>query len=305
LFSWGLVLAGAFLFRPKPGASRWAGLLPALAGPAALLACLPLLLGQRRATTVPTWVAGPSPETLRHFALGLLPVPTLIGVGALVATLVAGRFLARRSRPTETSGLEWGTLASLAALALLPAVLVAFSYALQSVLVHRYALPALLALAPLTAVVTPRLPRLLTLALLLLLLFGALVALRSEAASFRARDRRADELIAALRQATDGPILFERADEVYLVSHAAPDLQARCFLLDGPAEQMTRARVFMRDLARRYAASYHRPGLMTPEAFLALPRRYLVTNALDQSPSPPALSGLAARPFGPGAYELK
>lgn len=305
LFSWGLVLAGAFLIRPLPGATRWAGLLPSLAGPAALLTCIPLLLGQRQATTVATWVPGPDLGTLRLFVFGLLPVPTLVGVGILLTLLAAGRIVSQTRRLTVAEAPGPGPLASLAALALLPVVLVVFSYTLQSVLVDRYALPALLALAPLTAIITARLPRVLALVLLLLVLVGAIAGLRSDAVSSRARDWRADELIAALRRETEGPIVFERAHEVYLVSHAALDLGPRCFLLDLPAEQTTRARVFMRDLARRYAAWYGRPGLMAPEAFRALPRRYLVTNALDEAPTSPSLSGRVARPLGPGAYELQ
>ncbi len=295
-----LVFGGATLVRPAPGSARLAGLVPIAAGVAALTACAPLLVGQRRATTVPTWVAPPSTATLRAFGFGLLPVPYLVLAVLALLVLVA---VARRAR----GGPERAALVGLGCLLLMPALLVAFSYTVQSVLVDRYAVATVLAVAPLTAVLAARLPRPVTVLFLLVLAALSGGDLRRRAAEDRARDGRADELIAAVRDSTDGPVLFERPHELYMICHAAPDLAGRCFLHDFEAGASTPApaRVFMRDLARRYARYYERPGMMSWEAWRGLPRHFFVTKALDDTPGePPASSGMTPRLLGRGLYEL-
>ncbi len=281
-----LVVGATALSSSLPIRERLRRLLPALAGPVALLGCLPLLLGQRGATTVPTWVPPMDLRSFTDFLDGLAPLryPVLFG-GAL---LIMRRRLAMA--PPCGSG-----AAGLLALGLMPLVLVGFSAAMQPVLIPRYAVPAAVAIAPVAALVGARLPRTVVAAICAGLLVLGTWLLHTEAERAVASDHHIDELAAVLRARTgDDPIAFQHTHELYVVCRYAPDLAGRCVYLDvepGQVAGVARFRLFNRDLHRRYVTWYGRPGLIRWGAYLALPRRYLVP-AFDQLDG---LDGSAAR----------
>jgi hypothetical protein len=281
-----LAAGGAALASPLPLRERCRRLLPALAGPAALLCCLPLLVGQRGATTVPTWVPPTDLASVAAFIDGLSPLH--------ITLLLGGAFLAARLRLAAAP--PWGPgPAGLLALGLLPLVLIGFSAAVQPVLIARYGMPAAAALAAVTALVGARLPRPVLAGGCAALLALGTWHLHGGARHAAYTDRHTDELAAVLRARTgNDPIAFQHTHELYVVCRYAPDLAGRCVCLDvepGQVEGVTHFRLFNRDLHRRYVAWYSRPGLIRWDDYRALPRHYLVP-AFDQLDG---LAGSAAR----------
>jgi hypothetical protein len=279
-----LTAGGAAVASPLSFRERCRRLLPALAGPVALLCCLPLLPGQRGATTVATWVPPTDLASIAAFLDGLAPLCFVLLLGG--ALLVTGR------RPATA----WGPgPAGLLALGLMPLVLVGFSAAVQPVLIARYGMPAAAAVAPIMALVGARLPRLVLAGACAALLAWGTWLLHTEAGRAAGADRRTNELAAVLRARTgDDPIAFQHTHELYVVCRYAPDLAGRCVCLDvepGQVNDVTRFRLFNRDLHRRYVVWYSRPGLIRWDDYRALPRRYLVP-AFDQLDG---LAGSAAR----------
>lgn len=269
VLSLGLVLAGVVVVPPRARSSRWTGVLPALAGLLALAACLPLLRGQRRAMTVATWIADPSPFGISQFLREMMPlVPALVlGLGLLW-------ILARR--PVLRMSPELG---GMGALLLIPWVLVVMSFTLQPVYEGRYAIPVVLSLAPLVGFLANRGPRFVPVFLCAVMFHGAWTALRVEAATRRGRDAAVEQRIAFLRSLTNGPVAFEWAHDLYEICFYSPELRDRCYYIDFERGQLGReppVRIFARDLARAYVRHYERPQIMPWETYRALDRRYLV-----------------------------
>ncbi len=135
---------------------------PSGAGVVALLVCAPILLGQRAAVIVPTWIPAPSADQAwvmaRTFYIGLVPILALL-------IILASRLHqspndvpreARTARGIEVTEVEvsyahWADIAALAALSLMPIAIAVISYLLQPTLLDRYATVATLAWAPLVA----------------------------------------------------------------------------------------------------------------------------------------------------------
>jgi hypothetical protein len=258
------------------GARRLPVVAAVAAGPAALLACVPLLLGQRAALTVPTWVKTAEAVDVGPFLLSVLLPRFLMVVPAMafVAWLLRGRRPAgARGDPTAVIGL--------AALGLFPLLLITFSWTVQSVLVDRYALPATAAIAAAVAVVVAGLSRPWLLALCALLVASGTRHLYDLAQEYQARDRDSDALIAAVRRDTgEGLVVFEQPHHLHVVCRYGPDLASHCFLLDfepGDFATVPRSRVFNRDLARRFAAFYGMPGLVSWDRIKSAPQWYLVS----------------------------
>ncbi len=253
---------------------RWSVLLAAAAGPAALLACTPFLLGQRAAITVPTWVKSPDLMDVAHVLLSVLLPRNL----ALVPVAAGAWWLLRGRHGPKVARGDLTGIVTLAGLALLPVALAVFSVTVQPVLVDRYALPATAAVAAVTALVLVPLSRPWLVALCVLLAAGATLNLRELAREYAERDLRTDALIAAIRTDTgDEIVVFEQPHELHPVCRYAPDLANRCFLLDFENTSVaSRSRIFNRDLARRFAEFYGSPGLVSVEHISSLRRYYLV-----------------------------
>jgi hypothetical protein len=243
---------------------RWALVLVAL-GPLALFACLPLYLRQRGALSVATWVGAANPQAAGEFAvsvfrplyLGLIMLAWLLSVAGSVAFGTGGR----RYPVANATG-----LAGLTSLLLLPVVLVVFSYTMLPVLVDRYALPALAGIAPVAAFFLARTNRFLLTALCAVLIVLGTRDLSGRAERAREADGRVDALIATLRQQTpDTNVLFESSHDLAVVCRYAPDQAGRCYFLDfepGDLHGVSTLQIVLRDVARRYAAYYGRPGVM-------------------------------------------
>ncbi len=155
----GLLVAGLARHRPRAELARSAT--PLLAGVIALGALLPLARVQLAATGGRSWVP---PATMRQvadfleFPWGWRPAALLILAGALVA--VVRRLPIARPLPLVTPPRPvWSPVVlALLATALVPLLVVGVSLAYKPVLVLRYAAPATLAVATLTAIAVEALP---------------------------------------------------------------------------------------------------------------------------------------------------
>jgi hypothetical protein len=269
-----LILAAELIARRRAGVTAMNGLLAAALGPLVLLAWAPMVLHQRGAATVATWVPSPTGGTVWAFFNEVCLDPYLAGV-VLLAWLAEPLGLARREGG-RCGGLD--LQASLTGLLLLPLVLVLFSL-FQPALVSRYALPAVAGLGALTAWLLRQAPR------TMLIIAGSFLVLAGtrEAGVLvrfkQAESHEANQLISALRAAPPQElILFESPARLYVVCRYAPDLAGRCALIDfeeGEIGNVSTSRLFVRDLARRYAEFYGGPHLLTWAAIQRLPHAYL------------------------------
>ncbi len=276
-----LVTAGELLARRWAGVPWWKGLTPAALGPLALLTCLPLLLRQRAAMSVATWVEPASLGWSFQF-LGRLLFPT--GVAAVVVLAWLSRLTQARNPDAGPDAGEESRLlrqTALTALLFLPLVMVLFSFTVQSVLHEKYAFAAVAGLAPAVAYCASRMSR------AWLLVLGAVLCLtgirehHERAQHLRDHDQRFTAgLIADLRQKTAGEdLLFDNLHNLYVVCRYAPDLAGRCYYLDFEPGQIGNAppdRVFARDLARHYEAFYAVPHLKKWGVLKTRPHFYLV-----------------------------
>ena len=302
-----LVLAAACWWDRSAGRARRWTLLAAAAGPLALAGCVPFLLGQRGATTVPTWVKSPDLGNVGRFLLSVLFPRHLLVLLPVAAVL---GWLLRTGRQAAPRAAFTGAVA-LASLALLPLVLIVFSFTVQSALVDRYALPATAALAPLAALLAARLSRPWLLGFCLLLIASGTLNLHDLAQQYQERDRQTDDLIASIRHATGKElIVFEQPHELQQVCYYAPDLASRCVLLDfepGQFGPVPPSRVFNRDLARKFAAFYGQPALVRWDELKSRPRWDLVVEGGRtgrELPDREAYPGFVPRRLDVGLYQL-
>jgi hypothetical protein len=306
----GLVVSFHLLARPAE-TWHWSVLAPVSLGPLAFLAWIPFLWKQNGTNPV-TWVSAPSKSTVvRFLGLVLFPshlVPFLLG-GGLMALVwwLGGRSVGPGVFPPNPA-----VLVGLAGLGLMPLVLVVLSYAAQPLLVDHYAMPVVACFGPAAALAVSPVSGFWLCALCGLLGLISAYGLHKLAATYRYRDRRNAELIAAIRRhATGGPVLFESPLELYVVCHYAPELAERCFALDfepGQLSHIDAFRLSVRNLARIFARYYPPPTPFPWETACDLPQKYLVplTEARPRGLLDPQrrYPGFCVRPIEAGLYQL-
>jgi hypothetical protein len=312
-----LVLGSELRWRSRSGRPLASALVPSIAGPLALACCLPMLLQQRQATSVSSWMK--YPESMDVISLiGEMYVEPAIAICLVIAWL--GAMLAPEPLTTRDYVLPLNRQVGMSALLLLPIVLIIFSYAIQPALVPRYSLPAVAGLAPAVAWLFARVPWHWTLVAILVFMGQGGWQLHDHAMSKRATDRDTQALLATLEESTDSElVLFESPAEQYVICRYAPrfgtqqDLFRRSYLIDferGNIKYEPESRIFVRDLARQYAKFYGLPAIMKWNDFRAQhAHAYLVPaflhiyadDAWVTSPYP----GFDARKVTDKLYELK
>jgi hypothetical protein len=268
-----LITAGELV--PRAGASgRTRVIWPAALGPVGLAACLPMLMQQRAAYTVATWVPPATLGSAVDFIVTLL-MPPYVLVALVAAMFWVGVAGAGGQKPLSGLRLQAGLLG----LALIPVVLIVFSFTVQPVLIYRYGLLALAALAPVVAWALSDAPRGAVLACCGLFLFLGSWELHNRAAHRRLNDAAYARLGAVLDcQLDDRSIIFEDAHHAFVLNRYRPDLAGRCRFLDfdendPPASELD---VIARDLMRQYVHFYSAPATMPWANLRTLPRFYLV-----------------------------
>lgn len=281
----GLVLTGEVWSRRAAGLPLSPGVWPTAAGAVALAACAPFLIGQRAALSVATW----QPSAHLHAALGFLDevvFPRTLALLVLAAWLAV---ILSRGQQTKAGAPDPATQAGLTALLLLPVLLVAFSFMVQTALVPRYALPAVAGLAPPAAFLLARVPPSWALALGGCLAFVSTQDVRAQALAWQEEERYVNRLIADVRTRTgDGPVFFESPARLYVLSRYAPVLAPRCFLIDfepGELGNTSPNRLFMRDLSRRFEQFYGSPRSTPWHEIKLLSSFFLVRSFIPGGPA--------------------
>jgi hypothetical protein len=290
-----VIIAGCeWLWRRGRPAYARAHLAAMAVGPLALVAAVVFLLpSQRAATTVSTWVPAPTVGEIAEF-LTTLFLPLHLGAVILVAWL--SRLTAGEpAQDGRSAVLASGTSAvvGLTSLLLFAPALIGFSFVVQSVLVGRYGLPAIAALAPAVAYSLARVTRGWAMLLVAFLIAGSSYELHQRNVRAVGIDAERRQLIETIRTQSGGqPVVFEAPHQLYVVWHYAPDLRKRVFLLDfEPAElgdNVSTFRIWTRDLARQFVKFYDAPAFMPWEQARRADRVYIVPHHLTYIREPAA-----------------
>jgi hypothetical protein len=253
---------------------------PMLAGALALAACLPLARAQLAATGGRSWVSAPTAADVAfflRFPWGWRPAAFVIVAAVLLVIArripyVAARWPASgRPLPTVTDIALFSTL-------LVPVLVVAVSVLYKPVLVLRYAAPATLAVATLTAFAVEVFPRPARWVAVLWLLRAAVFSFNSAATGARtsvallAGEMDAVQHIGALGVPTISPIRQDayRASELAADGPAVAWVSLSDSLLERSAAQagvgLTREMLLVeRDFGHAVQRTFHFPNVVTLE----------------------------------------
>lgn len=273
---------------------------PALAGVLALLACVPLVLGQRAALTSGTWV--PDLSWGAFVALARLHwAPSALKLAVAAWLLVA---LARRAFRTPDASrsvsvaIREPAIAALLASAAMPLVLVGLSVAGQPSMIARYGIVATLAWAPLVALVATAIGRWPTRLVALALAALWYVGLEREAAARLAFQRQVATDLDALSRArrTGAPVVFQSMHTLYAAAwRLPPGERALAYVelpdtlvsgLFGPGSrfsQLNKGVAIERDVVRVHARRFGFPALL-PHAVLDTARRFVLLTSAETLP---------------------
>lgn len=276
ILAWGLVLVGIGLLAWPD----WRGFIrrcwTAFAGPVATLVWLPLLLHQRAALPVSTWMERALPSQSGAVVRDVTPALALAWLACLA--VVVGVFTRRGiGLPSRQA------LLPVLPLAAIPVVLAAISLALQPTMLPRYAVVTSLAFAPIAAGIVGALPR----GWRAIACLGVIAAAASSLVVFgnRTRDSLTHE-VERIELATADPrtvAVFERRHDLFPILQRTPSNAGRMFFLDRSPEVLLRSTNFVR-IESAMAANTRKalgwPKILVDE-HLALPTVLLVAENND------------------------
>lgn len=274
------------------------------AGPAALLGCIPLYLGQRASLSVPTWM----PDPTWHSTLGFLHDVFLFPILAVMIAAAGRYFSAGAEFPQGSISGRLRPLAGLTGLLFLPGVLIGLSYAAQPAMMGRYALPAIAAVGPVVALAARGMDRVRWSVVCVVLLLLGSYNLAGVRQYMQTRDSEWDRLAAWL--ASDyphGAVLFELRDDLYPMCQISPRLAGRFYFHDfpdaAPGWQSRRA-IVERDVARNHERQYGWPQLLTPDDLGGLKKLYYVASQSDPDRVARQFPGFGVRKVREKVFEL-
>jgi hypothetical protein len=288
ILTWAIAIATVIIRAPDSRAAIMRRLVPSIAGPLALAACLPLYVGQRAALTVPTWIPDP---TVREAAwlLGrfLLTLPVLVALVCWGLTIVRARHTTGRARRGTGWPFTLGPTLLLAQVAV-PFTLMAVSLLVLPATEPRYWIVGAFASAPVVALAIARADS-------VILRVAAAGMLASSVKTMWGESHRADALVrrvrddvrVATRLVGSGAVVVARfRDTLYPVLHERPDLVQHLAVLDSTPFDTTNAFFAVeRDIARVHHRLYGFPNLVTPAKLDSLPSFYLMEPESEGAPT--------------------
>ena len=289
IISMGLILLADWLADARPLKARLRARIPVLLGPVALVLCIPILLSQRAAYTIPTWIPPLELESgMLHLRVLSDPLMWSLGLIALVGAAweLLRRFLGwERPRPRGSERQSIRDLAGMTALVAMPAALTVFSIVLQPAYLARYGITALLAVAVAAAWIISRTP-----AWIAGVICVALVGLGIRAfIRFEEQERFEHEYFESLagdiRELTDGEIVvFEIIHDLYPICHLERTCRERFFAYEfagPPGTPRANLLTVCRDAARNVQAQYGFPRVVRMAGLHELRRFYFVGAGLN------------------------
>jgi hypothetical protein len=286
VFSWSLVVATAAWYYHPRGRFGVREAAPMIAGPVALLLCLPIFLGQRNALQVDTWIPPLNLWQIMQVLRSLFIVPILVLV--LFATAAMGVLTRNGEIIEQRDARRASSLGAPAMIALIgmPLIVLLFSVAIQPAMVPRYSIVAVLAWCPVIAWAVAGLPKKLQVSACALLLAGSLMRLKSAA-----DDGLANEALVNADSAAIGPVL-RQGSTVLLDSRrglyplmSRVSRQANLVYLD--LSTLTKSKLLI--VERNAAAIHHRlygaPAIATPEELQTVPGVYFYLDSRENAQS--------------------
>jgi hypothetical protein len=252
LASWALLAGGWMLAARGHLRSRW--IIAALGiGPIALLACLPLYLGQQRALAGVTWIPEPTPQHFVKFVGGVFPATLIVPIAVVV---VVAWFIQRRGSGGDPQRPERvRRLTPLIALAAIPLLFTLFSYGVQSLFMPRYGMPALLSIAACVALVVeavPPLARALLAAVWVALSSGSLAGFVAHEASANQQSRPIVDAVTSNHE----QVVFENRLDLFPLLVSLPDQARRFHFLGVDVPRSERLRFCEQRVAAALARHY-------------------------------------------------
>ena len=288
IISWMIVLVAAGATLLRRGGLKLSRVWPAMAGPAALLACAPIYLEQRTLLSVPTWVPKVSMTQLRNVLDALfIARPLVVLLLFLIALLIVRETLTQRPSPdTRTPS---AATTALVALAFVPLVILVFSIVVQPSMIARYMIPAVLLWAPVIAWGVDRMPERTRLGAVMLLGLGSAASLRGVVATSRESvfELRGDSAaVAPLLQDGKTVVVSSRHVLYKLATSFPPDARLRFFDFDNDEtkrlfgnDAFTSRRpneyIIERDVARIHHSVHGFPSLVSSAELRSVPEFYV------------------------------
>jgi hypothetical protein len=286
-----IILTGE-LFRKRERHSILLGAVSAIPGVCALAIFLPLLLAQRQANGMTSYLPTPSPGLLWSYLTELLLPEHLVAIVVVAALTLLLGLRESGSEPEATGSAAPRTatgVVGLASLLLVPAVLALFSVIVQGALLVRYAVPSLAGLSPGVGALVRRFGRVSLVAAATIFLLSSTRTLKHMAENQRQSEARDAALIDAIRRHTDdAPVTFE-SHLPYDLSYYAPDIIDRVYILgdDAPSYDVPEVHTpyssegaaplaWARGWAVRYEQLYGSPRVMSWARLQTLPRKFIV-----------------------------
>ena len=308
ILSWAAAVVPLLLVAPGRRGATIRRLLPALAGPLLLAACIPLFLEQRAALTVPTWNRPQSIVGLLHLLAALLLQPATV---VALAFWGGTRLLKAHVRITFTTpqraGLALGPQLLLAQVAV-PVVLAVFSLAVQPVTHPRYWIVGAFVGAPLVAAGVLQSGRGLGAIIAAVTLACSVLTLDVQRASAARQAQRANaDMESVARLADTGALVITRQRHtLYPLLVQRPDLQSKVALLDLSAiDPNDDEAVIERDVARVHLSRFGFPKLVTPNELATVQSFYFVELSPTRSPTASEFPYHTIQPVSPRLFLLK
>jgi hypothetical protein len=275
------IVAGEFILRPGNWRDTARTFVPTLAGPVALACMIPFLLGQRAGLSVSTWVPSFRPDDLLDVMENLfvtLPLATVVICWWLFHWLAA--------KDRANSPIDMRAMAGLTGLILVPVAVTVFSAVAQPAMIPKYMIPAMLAAAPIVALLATAGPRWGRAGLVVIMIGLGLLQLRHEAwvvdDAFEVAQKR---LIASCEKAVEQglPVVATSRKEAYTLYYAAPKTRGHVYIADirpmirgEVGHDLMRHLMFETDFAAKYQRIYPVPALISVAELKKLGPFYLV-----------------------------
>jgi hypothetical protein len=272
-----LISAGVLL-AAYPDRRRMRAVAPgALTGAGTVVALLPMLRGQRAALSVATWVP-PASILLAIQFLG----PYLL---LYVAAAATSRSLREGLRPGEEAAERRAIVAGLLSLALLPLILTGFSFAVQSVMIIRYALPAFLAMGLVSSALFSLLGPRLRMVFAAVLAVAGLSAAATQAADGRAfaarvrgdsitveKARRAERIIASPSRKELYPLwdVMRGAPDAVVMATVSPERIRVRFPSASDSAGFGNYMLLEQDIGRVHSRLFHLPHQVSTDSLARL-----------------------------------
>lgn len=255
---------------------------PVLAGPAALAACIPLLLGQRAGLSVSTWVDPLNVEQGKDYVKDLLAIWPLaiVAAGFLLLRLFGGSM---QEQPDQQ--VRFRPLAGMAALGAMALFIPIFSAIIQPALVSRYAIVSVAAISVAAAAAMQHTRWWMTGLVCVGLATYSTWSLHRLTVKWTGFDSNVDRLAVALREKTDRlPLIFDMRQALYPLCAAYPEFQGRSYFwgaTSNPSPYSQNFKQYELDMARRVERFYGWPKVMDQTEFDKLNHGIVVCISAD------------------------